>query len=262
MEATIEQPNSNNKLRILIIAVFLLLVLGLGGYLFYIYSGQNAQVANEQNNTQNTTNTTTDSEVNQETDMPAGVEGNRPGTADQNQPPAQPQNTPEPTDIPPIDETKPWLKVETQTGETTATTGEEVTIVVRGFSAGSNVDGYDVMLGYDSDKVEIVDVESLQEEFNAIESVRSTYVSVTGFKPPEIEQDTPFDDTEMLAYTVRTLEPGEATFTIFPKRTVETTRFTFSTQDQENASEIEEQQYDGSIGTIEPQPSELTIQIQ
>jgi septal ring-binding cell division protein DamX len=217
----IEQPH-NNILRIVIIVVFILLVVGIGGGLYYMYSSTNSQQANEQNSTENSNNPNTNPTSDQEDPNSA------PNRNVQNQQANNPQEVPTvaPTETPPFDPAKSWVKLETEGGGTTLPVGEEGNIILTAFSAGENIDGYDIMLGFDPEKVEIVEVTSLLDTHDMFETIRSDYVSATAIKPPDIEQETVFDETALVQYTIRALEPGETEISILPTKSVETTQLT------------------------------------
>jgi hypothetical protein len=217
----IEQPH-NNLLRIVIIVVFIVLVLGVGGGLFYLYSSGNGQQANEQNSITNTDAPNTNPTSDQESADTA------PNRNVQNQQANIPDEVPTvaPTETPPFDPAKSWVKLETEGGGTTLPVGQEGNIILTAFSAGENIDGYDIMLGFDPEKVEIVEVTSLLDTHDMFETIRSDYVSATAIKPPDIEQETVFDETPLVQYTIRALEAGETEIRILPTKSVETTQLT------------------------------------
>lgn len=260
MEPTPVIEHSYNKaLRIAIIAVFIIFVLGIGGYLFYVYSNTNAN-----KNEQNTTSKDEMSDITpgaDETDADAmknNTDGNQQADAMSDQNKAQDATTQnqqgqtseaaEPTEIPPINESEPWVKLDTENGGTSIPVGEEGNIILTASSAGANISGYDIMLGYDSDKIEIIDVTSLQDTFQTVDHVHNKYVSVTGLKPPKVTKTTVFDDTPLLQYTIRAKEAGETEIRILSTKSVEKTQFAEETDD--------------SVNMISPQVHSLKIEIE
>lgn len=239
--ATIENTG-NNALRIVIIVVFVFLVLGIGGYLFYMYTTSSSQMTNEQTATQNQNGFNTSPAVDEETGADTTGTNGQNQQAQINQ---DNQASPEPTEIPPFDPAEPWLKIQTEDGSEAIQVGQEAQIIVSGFSDGTNIDGYDVLLSYDADELEVVEVESLIPSFNIQQFIRGSFVSVTGYKRPDVDEVTAFDETPLLQYTVVAKEAGETELSILPAKGPETSKFV-----------------DPEVNQIYPQPETVTLQIQ
>jgi hypothetical protein len=238
MEPVIEEKN-NNILKIVIAVVVVLLFGGVGVFLFMQYSGNNSQQVQEQNSV----------DVNEgQGDMDNGTNG----SAVEDEPMAvedqEPTSTPAPTAIPETDPSKAWLQLSVDK-ESPVAAGDEIKVTVSAFSEGENVDAYDVLLSYDADLLEVVEVRSLSENFQVRDFIRSNFVSVTGYKPLSVEEESSFDETPILEYTIKAKASGNAEVLVLDKKAVETTKFSYGTAD-------------GNVSVMNPQVDVVTVSIE
>lgn len=147
--------------------------------------------------------------------MPQGSASNKKGDA--------PAGAPNERVIPTIDPNRPSLRFE---GPAAARVGEEITVRAYADSQGADINGYDLLLAYDSSKFKIVRVESAKKTFKVYTYDRGSYYSITGIKDLNDTSATPFTpDKPLLTFVLRGVEPGVHFLEVIPSRGKETSKF-------------------------------------
>ncbi len=67
-------------------------------------------------------------------------------------------------------------------GKSTYEVGDEIILTVAADSNGSDINGFDALLGYDPEKLEVVSAESAKKEFQLFTFKNPTYLSLTATK--------------------------------------------------------------------------------
>ena len=92
--------------------------------------------------------------------------------------------------------------------------GDTVSVVVSGESSGHDINGFDVLMSYDANKLEFVDVSPGLEQFQVFAFKHPTYISITGTKLVTINTSTIFTGQPLLVAHFKVKTPGKAHFQI------------------------------------------------
>lgn len=123
----------------------------------------------------------------------------------------------------PFDPSKAWIEVTapSQTG----TVNQPVTIILKGFSDGKDVNGYDILFGYNPADFDIVSAESMLPSFQIFKFTKKDHVTFTGVKSLTEKNSTVLDNTELLKITVKPKRKAALSFTVLPASGKEKTKF-------------------------------------
>jgi hypothetical protein len=228
-----EQSPHHHIYRMVIVTVFVIFV-AIGGY-FLI---QRAKVSNNsnENKTVNTKGTTT-------------VQNNQP-------------IIPTPNTSEPFNEQKPWFKLTTEGDKKQYNVGDTIEIVLKGYSEGKDINGYDVLVGYDPEMVDIGTstadknlkpvVTSLVQTFEVYPFKKNSYITITSVKKLEVKTPTIFNNDGLVKITSKAKKAGTVKFSILPSY-------------QKNAmSKVREEtkMTDKSVNVIIPQLQSIEVAIQ
>lgn len=123
----------------------------------------------------------------------------------------------------PFDPSKAWIEVTSESE--TGTVNQPITIILKGFSDGKDVNGYDILFGYNSADFDIVSAESMLPSFQIFKFTKKDHVTFTGVKSLTEKNSTVLNNTELLKITVRPKKKASLNFTILPSSGKEKTKF-------------------------------------
>lgn len=103
--------------------------------------------------------------------------------------------------------------------------GATISVEVLADSNGSDVVGYDLLVSFDTDKMDFVAVTSLSPDFKIYKLVRSGGVTLTGTKQLTIKTPTVFANAKIAILTFRSKVKGVATVGITSNEGKEVTQF-------------------------------------
>lgn len=228
-----EQSSHHHIYRMVIVTVFVLFI-AIGGY-FLI---QKAKFSNNSKETQ-----------------PVSTKGT--ATAQNNQP-----IIPTPNTAIPFNEQKPWFKLTTEGDKKEFNVGDTIDIVLTGFSEGKDINGYDVLIGYDPEMVDIGNskedknlkpvVTSLVQTYEVYPFKKNSYVTITGVKKLEVKTPTIFNNDGLVKISAKAKKAGTAIFTILPS------------YQKSTASKVKEEtkMTDKNVNVIIPQLQSIQVAIQ
>lgn len=118
----------------------------------------------------------------------------------------------------------PSMMIKTATGMTDFSVGDEIELVVTGDSKGVDINGFDVLLGYDTDNVEMLEVLPVRKDYQAFTFPNDRYVSVTVTKLLESQMPGIFGNEDMLQFKVKANRPGTYDFRLMEQQGNEKTK--------------------------------------
>ncbi len=106
------------------------------------------------------------------------------------------------------------LSLHTQDGSMEYNVGDTVAVVVNGESSGHDINGFDILLSYNPEVAEFIDVNPGLPQFQVFAFTNPTYVAVTGTKLLTVSSSTVFAGDAMVTARFRLKAPGTAHFQI------------------------------------------------
>ncbi len=131
-------------------------------------------------------------------------------------PPIQPPITTQvsPTVAPPTVKEKGSLTLKAKNNETVVSQKNPITLYVYADSDNQPITGYDVILNYDSTKVEFVNHKNLQLDFQVFTKKDKDKLSITGIKNLNSTTPTVFTDSSLVELTFQPQKTGQVDFSI------------------------------------------------
>lgn len=105
-------------------------------------------------------------------------------------------------------ENMPVMTLMTADGGTSYSVGDTIDLKVTGDSKGADINGFDVLIGYDPAKMEVVSVQSAKPEFQLFKFPNPTYVSLTATKLLTINSATVFTGDSLVDIKMRAKKAG------------------------------------------------------
>lgn len=118
----------------------------------------------------------------------------------------------------------PWIEV-VKESEADLRVGDSVTILIKGSSGGKDVTGYDVLIGYDKDILQIGTVTTDTPDYEIFKFEKNTHMTVTGIKDFQKKDVSILDNTTLLKLTFTVKQKGKAMVSVFPSQGKENTQF-------------------------------------
>ncbi len=100
-----------------------------------------------------------------------------------------------------------WLEVSSENGNQLAV-GETKKIYVKGNSGDRDITGYDMLISYDTSKIEIQSVNSALEDYEIFKFDRGNHMTITGIKNFQRREPFMFDGETILEIVVKAKQPG------------------------------------------------------
>lgn len=198
-----EQPHHRHISRMIIVTVFVLL-LGIVSFIFFQQSNNANKSKIPDNNQPNQQTRNQDTTSNSGNALAARVT-------------IPPTSTPAPLAKKGIaDETKPWFKLITESDPRPYAQGEDIVIILKGFSENNDINGYDVLLQYDKEALDIISVESLPRTFEIRQISKNTHLTITGYKDITVNTPTIFNDDSLVKIVARGKKSGTTALSLLP----------------------------------------------
>lgn len=125
----------------------------------------------------------------------------------------------------PEDTTSPRMTLETAEDVKMYEKGERIDLVLKGNSKGEDINGFDVLVGFDSTNMEMIETKPASKTFQIFTFPNQGYVSVTAAKLLDIKQPSAFDNTDILTLSFKAKKAGIYTFSIEKQKGNERTKF-------------------------------------
>lgn len=117
----------------------------------------------------------------------------------------------------------PWVEV--RVDQKNVSLGEEVKVILYGFSGGKDISGYDILIGLDPEVFEVVSIISELPGFQIFQFDKGMYYSVTGIKDIQKKDPTVFEDTPLISVILKPKQKGEHVVTLLSSKDKEQTQF-------------------------------------
>ncbi|MFW5703667.1 MAG: hypothetical protein ACOCXQ_02430 [Patescibacteria group bacterium] len=147
--------------------------------------------------------------------------------------------------IPTLDPSMAAVTFASSNGNNQATVGEETSIQIKADSLGADVNGYDMLIPYDTAAFEIVEAVSLQDAFQIYQFDRGDYYAITGIKLLNVTDPTVFEDTEIIELRIIPKRAGNLYLEVMEERGKETSKMV-----------------DNEVRIIKPQFQPIKLEIQ
>lgn len=100
------------------------------------------------------------------------------------------------------------MELSTEDGRTDYNVGETISILVKGDSSGNDTSGYDVLMNYNQDMTELVEVQSHRSDFQVFSYKHPTYISITGVKTLEAQGQNILHEDPLISVRFKALKSG------------------------------------------------------
>ncbi|OGK38587.1 hypothetical protein A3F03_00550 [Candidatus Roizmanbacteria bacterium RIFCSPHIGHO2_12_FULL_41_11] len=117
------------------------------------------------------------------------------------------------------------LTVEVGGGGKTFKTGQTINLQIKGSSDGLEIDGYDILLGYDPQAIEIGKISSNLSAFQIFQFKNKNYLTVTSIKRLNSQENTILHNTVLVKFTAVAKKRGTLKLEILKSARRESTKF-------------------------------------
>lgn len=139
---------------------------------------------------------------------------------------------------------KPWLSFTIENSKVPVMANQTSSFIVKGFSEGKNIEGYDILFNLNPSIYEIVSIESVHKGFQIYQFRKTSHVTVTGVKQLSLTTPTVLAETPLLRITIKPKTKGSIIISFIDSVKKEQTKF------------VDEQ-----VNVINPQLQSLTVEI-
>lgn len=122
------------------------------------------------------------------------------------------------------DRAQPWLEVVSENGSKEFEMGKPIVLFVKGFSAGKDIAGFDLLLKIDRGIFKVDSITSVLDGFKIVNFDREDHFTVTGFKDLQLKTPVIFDNTNILKIELTPLGTGVGTVSVIGQSGKESTQ--------------------------------------
>lgn len=112
------------------------------------------------------------------------------------------------------DAQQPWLQIGMEEKKNEFTVGEEIHFIISGFSQTKDIHGYDLILAYDPELIDVISLESLAPSFEIKQIQKKSHLTITGFKRLDVTSATPLANDQLLRVTAVSKKAGQGVVSI------------------------------------------------
>ncbi|CAN5242598.1 hypothetical protein BH09PAT2_BH09PAT2_07820 [soil metagenome] len=138
----------------------------------------------------------------------------------------------------------PWLEVSSADG-TKLAVGETKTLYIKGTTGDRDVTGYDMLIAYDTSKIEVQSITSALTDYQIFKFDRGNHTTVTGIKNFQKREPIMFNNVNILQVVVKAKQQGKTVVSL-----------------HKNDGQEKTQIVDSEVKVIEPQIGSLELTIQ
>lgn len=118
----------------------------------------------------------------------------------------------------------PWFMLISEDNKNTYAVGEEMHFIIKGFSQTKDINGYDVLLGFDPEMMDVLSIESMPQTFSLKQIQKKTHVTITGYKSLEVKTPTVLNDDGLIKITAVSKKSGNIKLELIPEVKKEKTK--------------------------------------
>lgn len=123
----------------------------------------------------------------------------------------------------PFNPKKSWVEITSDSPK--APLNNELTLTIKGFSEGKDINGYDILFASSSTDFDILSAESLLPNFQIFQFKKKDHITITSVKSLNAQGQTILNATPFLKIKVQPKKKSTITFTILPISGREKTKF-------------------------------------